>query len=310
MRNTLPAFPILAVTVLLLAISSRQATAAAATAALDVERPRWSALEFDAAKFLFSASTRIEVRRLPAAAIGAGLRTTPQGHPVAAPETVMEVTYASRGPGHESFTRLWIDPADGAALQRMLSDRGSRLRERTYRFTDIGAWHYTRWPATRSEEKLPPQQWTRIEDGLRPYPQAAAGQRVTETSALLWMIAAADLSRPGDRFETLTFSHRSVSRVSIEVTGQRRVSVGYREHPAEHSAGKARLRGDTVDALVLRLGAVRIDDPTDTEDFELLGLRGDLELLLDPETRAVLELHGRAKIVGGITVRLTELVLR
>lgn len=305
MRKILLASPIITAAVLLLAVSIRPASAAGA-AALDAERPRWSTLEFSATKFMLSASTRIEVRHLPAAALGAELRTPPRGHAVKPPATVTEVSYASRGAGHESLTRLWVDPADGAALQRMQSDRGSRRRERTWRFTDIGAWHYTRWPATKSEENLPPQQWTRIEEGLRAYPQAAVGQRITDTSALLWMIAAADLSRPGDRFETLTLAHRDVSRVRVEVTGRRSVSVDFREE----AAGKIRTRRGNIDALVLRLSASSLDETADPGDFELLGLHGNLELLLDPQTRAVLELRGRAKIVGQITVRLTGLVLR
>lgn len=291
---------------LLLLVPAVTPAGAATTALLDPQRPRWSTLEFNATKFFLSASSRIEVRHLPASALGSELRTPPQGRPVAPPATVTEVTYTSEGPGHEGITRLWIDPADGAALQRRQSDRGSRQRERIYRYTDLGAWHYTRWPATQSETSLPMEQWTRIEEGLRPYPQAAQGQRITEPSALLWMIAAAKLSQPGDRLETLAFSGRSVSRVSIEVTGRRQVQARFQERTAKST----RTRSDSIDALLLRLGAVRLDDPTDTEDFELLGLRGELELLLDPATRAVLELRGQAKILGRITVHLTAMTRR
>ena len=42
-------------------------------------------------------------------------------------------------------------------------------------------------------------------------------------------------------------------------------------------------------------------------DLELLGLRGRLELLLDPATRAPLELSGDVKIVGTVTLRLAAL---
>lgn len=302
MRRRLSLFPVLAaLTCFTAGMAGAEATA---PATLDPQRPRWSALEFTATKFFLSASSRIEVRQLPASALGSELRTPPLGHAVAAPAAVIEVTYTSEGAGHDSVTRLWIDPADGAALQRRQSDRGSRLRERIYRYTDIGAWHYTRWPATQSETSLPAQQWTRIEEGLRAYPQAVQGQRITEPSALLWMIAAANLSRPGDRLDTLAFSGRSVSRVTIEVTGRRKTGLRYQERRTNSS------RSDSIDALVLRLGAVRIDDPSDTEDFELLGLRGNLELLLDPETRAVLELRGQAKLLGRITVRLTAMTQR
>ena len=47
-------------------------------------------------------------------------------------------------------------------------------------------------------------------------------------------------------------------------------------------------------------------DPED-DDLELLGLHGRLELLLDPATRAPLELSGDVKIVGTVTLRLAAL---
>lgn len=280
--------------------------AAAAAPALDAERPRWSALDYSAAKLFLSANTSLQLRLRPASELAAELRAVPQGEPPATPDQVLEVTYASRAAGHDNHSRLWVDPKDGTALQRMQSDRGSRLRERTYRFTDVGAWHFTRWPASRAEESLPPEQWTRVEQSLRAYPHAAVGQRITEATALLWIIAASPLTLPGDRLEVVTFSHREVSRVTVEVTGRRFVRAAFTEREGDTT----RNRRGSIEALVLRLSATPLDPAGNVEDFELLGLRGDLELLLDPTTRAPIELRGRAKVVGPLTVRLAGMTLR
>ena len=47
----------------------------------------------------------------------------------------------------------------------------------------------------------------------------------------------------------------------------------------------------------------------DSDDFELLGLHGNIELALDAETRTPLMLSGSAPIFGKITLRLTAVRL-
>jgi hypothetical protein len=281
-------------------------SAALAAATLDRERPRWAALDLGASKLLMSASARVEARIRPAADFAGELRPTPVGRPVAAGPQVLEMVYAASGLGRESLTTLWADPATGATLQSMQRDAGSRERYRIYRFTDAGSYHYTRWPATHAEEGLPPAQWTRAEEGMREWPVGAHGQPVTEATALLWMAAAADLSQAGDRLETLTFSRRHVNRVTIEVTGRQATKVDFVE---QAQAGSRRRRG-SVEAIVLRMRSSPVEAGADAEEFELLGLRGDLELRLDPQTRAPIELRGRVKVAGALTIRLKRLILR
>jgi len=125
---------------------------------------------------------------------------------------------------------------------------------------------------------------------------------------LLWMIGAADLNKTGDRVEAFTFSRRRVSRVVAEVIGTRALTVDFTEKDA---AGERRRQGE-VKAIRLRVhGAPLTPSTGDEEDeFELLGLRGDLDIALDPQTRAPLELRGRVKVVGPLTVRLRRAVLR
>jgi hypothetical protein len=94
----------------------------------------------------------------------------------------------------------------------------------------------------------------------------------------------------------------------MEVTGTRAVKVDFVETSA---ASGTRRRQERIEAIALRLRGVPMDAPgDDDEPFELLGLRGDLELLLDPQTRVPLQLKGRVKIAGPLTVRLREAMLR
>jgi hypothetical protein len=290
----------------LLALLLAGGVSAAQAGPYDADRPGWRSLELSAAKFLLRANTRVEARLQSSAQIADSLRDTPVGRPVPPPEVVLELTHSTTGLGRESLTTLWLDPWTGAALQRTQQDSGSDPRLRTYRFTDIGAYHYTRWPATPAEQALPPAQWSRIEEGLRKYDAPGLVGPVTEPNGLLWLAAAAELLKPGDQVQIHAYSRRHLHRVTIEAAAWRSIRV---DHEERSPAGSQRRRG-TVQALVLRIRGSPLDPAADAEDFELLGLRGDLELLLDPRTRVPLELHGRVRVVGQLTVRLNRVTLR
>jgi hypothetical protein len=281
--------------------------AAAGDALFDPGRVRWTALEFDASKLLMSARAEVTARIVPAGAVAGQLVTTPAGAALLPAHDVLEMTYRTSGLGRASTATLWANPGTGAMLQQVTLDTSGRLRERTYRFTDIGAYHYTRRPAERREEALPPATWTELSEGMRTYPEDVGGQPVTAPTVLLWLAAAADLSRRGDQLEVMAFSRRHVNRVTIEVTGTRTVSVDFTE---QRAAEEPRRRRGNMQAIALRINGSPTDATAEDEPFELLGLQGDLELLLDPATRAPLQLRGRVRIAGDVTVRLRKATLR
>ena len=82
----------------------------------------------------------------------------------------------------------------------------------------------------------------------------------------------------------------------------------YDELPTPGTGQGAVQRTGKVQALRLSLQGLPVPggDPED-DDLELLGLRGRLELLLEPATRAPLQLSGNVKVVGAVTLRLTAL---
>lgn len=269
--------------------------------------PQWTALEFSASKFFMTAHFGVDARMLPTTGLSSKFLDTPDGQPIAAGDEIIELNYHMSGFGRQSAATLWIDPDTAASLQQSELDSGRRQRLREYRFTDIGAWHFSRWPASSSEQALDPAQWTDRSEGLRSYPAAARGKPVSSATTLLWLAAAGDYHEPGDRGEVLIFSRRQVHRIVMEVVGQRQLRVDYREQ----QAGSNRQRRDRVDALVMEIRSEPFDPSDgDSEDFDLFGLQGDLELLLDPVTRIPLQLSGAVKIAGQVTVRLRNATLR
>jgi hypothetical protein len=295
-------------TVALLLSSAGLASADPETASrYDAQRVGWARLEFAASKLWLSAQASIATTPRHHGEIAGRLIPSGTGQPVPAPEQIVELTYNASGVGRQSATTLWLDGATGAAIQRIQVDTGNRQRHRIYRFTDMGAWHRTERPANSRESKLPAEQWTDRSEGFRPYPPEAKGLIITEPAALLWLISAAELTRSGDQMELFTFSRRQVHRVSIRVAGTKVARVDYRE-----STGTgARQRRGEVEVLQLLIRGQPLHEQADEDDeFELLGLQGDIELLLEPTARAPLALSGRAKIVGQVVFRLRKAALR
>jgi hypothetical protein len=292
---------------LVCATAAHSASPADGQGRFDAGRIGWTSLEFAASRLWLSAEAKLSARTLVREAVATRLIAPGEGTPVVAPGQLIEVGYGARGMGRASDTILWLDPANGAAVQRSQLDSGSRSRHRVYRYTDVGAWHETHWPADAREVKLPPEQWTEQSAGLRPYPAAANGLAISDPTALLWLIGAADLVEAGDRLELHTFSRRHVHRVTVVLSGTAPARVDY----AERASRRERRRTGEVQALRLVIrGQPLVAEGSDDEAFELLGLQGDIELLLDPASRAPLALGGKAKIVGQVVFRLRRATLR
>jgi hypothetical protein len=53
------------------------------------------------------------------------------------------------------------------------------------------------------------------------------------------------------------------------------------------------------------MNAVPID-PSEKDDFEFLGMKGDIDLYIDPDTRVLVQISGNADIIGYTDIKLKE----
>lgn len=283
------------------------ACAAAASEPLDPARVGWSAVELHASKFLMSAHARIDLEERSAEAVAPVLRATPQGRPVVPGPRLVAMRYAAQLTGQDTDLELLLDAATGGAVQMTLRDSGRRERERTWRFTDTGAQHWTARPAGAAEAKLPPARWTDRNEGWRPYPPEAHGGVVTDAPGLVYALAAAPLAKPGDRWDVMVFSRRRVHRVTATVGAPMTVAAEY----AERRDGRVTVRKGKLPALRVQLASAPVGAPAgDDDQFALLGMTGGIEMALDPATRVPLQLSGDAPYVGKVTFRLKAAALR
>ncbi len=286
-------------------LTAVRAQAACADAALNPASPTWSEIAFHASKFLMSVDANLTIGTKEAMEITASLIEPGEGVAVEADAKVLEMIYITDGFGRHTEMNLLLNAGSGAALQRTTHDTGGRFRHRIYRFTDQGAYHKTRWPIGENEKKLPPVSWSERSEALRAYPPEAVNALVTDPTALLYIIAAAPLTSPGDRFEILAYVRKHVHRVQIEVTEPALVRVDYEQHSPQ---GSTKREGE-MEAIRLAIRGDVLGDSDDSDEFELLGLSGDIEVLMDPQTRAPVQLSGNVKIFGKVTFKAEKVVI-
>ena len=292
----------LGLTLLLTSLITRPGRAAA----LNPDGVGWSEIRMTATKLMLTAEATLAWRVLPGSQVLPGLMpVSGMGFAGLLPgKEAVELIYDTRVLGRNSRLTLLMDPFSGAALQRTQHNQNGKQRWRCYRFGVAGAYQRSREPASEQEKTLPPADWTRTGEDLRAYPVPPGTQPVVEPTGLLYAIAAAPLTRTGDTLEVLVFRRRDTQTVHIEVLTPRTIEVDY----LEQSRGGSVRRVGKVEALRLSLVGLPLPGASEDEDeLELLGLRGKLELLLDPITRAPLQLSGQVKVLGTLTLRLAEL---
>lgn len=269
------------------------------------ERVEWTRARLGASKLFLSMQATLETSRLSPATAEALLLDAPTGGALQPRDGLLSLRMESRGLGRHSSVQVLMDPDSGTALQRTARDTGKRLRLRSYRFTTSGAYRRTREPGP-GEDRLPPESWSASSAELRAYPEPVPGRGVMEAGSLIWLAAASPLARAGERLELLAFATDDDELYRVEITAlePETVEVSY-----NLVAGDARSRHrDRVRAVRLSIGGRPLRPAGGDRDFELLGLR-DLELLLDPLTRAPLRLSGRVEFFGRVTFELESLTL-
>ena len=150
-----------------------------------------------------------------------------------------------------------------------------------------------------AKELLEPAQGT----GLMPA-ELAAEDVVTEPSALFYMLSAADFSKPGESRSLVLYSRDALMRVELKALGMESLRVDYVE---ESPSGTRKVKG-RKDAMRIGITARPLVDTG--SEFELLGLRGDVSMYLDPETGAFLQMTGKIKVVGTIHIKLQSVTLK
>jgi hypothetical protein len=269
----------------------------------DPDRLTWTEAQLSASKFFVSMSVSLNIERLDRHRAASLLTAPPQSVPIEAGPEFVVLSYLTDGLGRRNDVELLVDAHSGAALQRTSLETGSRHKHRVYRLRDADVLRITDKPL-EGEESLDFTGWSRHSEEIYAYPDRTPGEPVTEAGALIYLAAASSLSLPGDSLRILALASDEFYEVEVARAGDNPIGVDY----VVQAAGGTTRRTEKIPAVRLLIRGRPIGD-TDDSDFRLLGLQ-DIELFVDPRTRAPLQLRGSVEVFGQVKFQLDSLTMR
>ncbi len=261
--------------------------------------PGWHRVELAAHKLFMKAEASITVERCPVSEVAGDLMTPPLGAGVVPSTGMVDVVRVeARMPFRRSErVTVWLDAATGAVLQNEKQRLGRGRYWKVRRYTDDGYYEWRTEPDEPGDLRLPPPRWSdRWEHRVIFDPAPPEGTVVTDPYAFL---AALPVLEALDRPMAVASGGRAVE-IRLRRLSRRRVRArGELLWPGggtrlERVWARARwvevAPGPGVDAASVETG--------------LFGLRGTLQLLLEPASWTPLEIRGRARSVGRVVIRL------
>lgn len=272
---------------------------------LDASRVQWSQLEYRASILFMGLDATVELHELPHVPADeiVPLPDDAKGIAPASP-SFFRLNINSTFLKQNNRNQLWFNP-DGTALQRASLSTGNKLRYRSYRFAETGAYSLKRHPRS-GEEKKPFQQWTDTAEDFYPYDATKQPLAITDSQALLYIASAAQLQQPGDSLSFAVFTKTGLGKATL--TAQQRINLRV-DFDEVTKQGLNSINGN-VEVLKCTLTVSPLNSNDPVEDFDLLGLSGDLEIYLEPRRGIILQLSGRAKVIGSLDIKLQRAVLK
>jgi len=188
-----------------------------------------------------------------------------------------------------------ITPGSGALLQRsrLTSGKNSRLKE--YRYAAGRVERIRREPD--SSRDLPAAQWPVSSRRDVAYPVLEPGAVLSSMPALL--LAAGSVGEtPGQTATVYVHGDLDFYRVQLSVVGEEQLEVDY-----SLDGGQQRVKGERT-VIVVGLQVDPVGTPLGDPEFSLLGLEGEVSILLDRQSRLPLQVRGRAPRIGETYINL------
>ena len=274
---------------------------------LDPSRLKWSKARLVAKKWPFSLASDIEVRRVSEIDARSELIDA-SGRNALMPTNPWRFGIETKLLRVRSKVGLWLNAADGAALQRneLKTGRGKKKdRLRTYRYTDEGVLKVTQRPGDAGYDH--PETWARTDEYFYQFPEVSTARvAVTEPAALFYLLSASDLTKTGDRLHANLFTKGKLVRLTIAVEGLATVDVDYVERSAR---GERKVKQET-EALEVSLSGRPVAAGSGALDFKFLGLSGEKRVYLSRELRIPVLLTGKIRGAGKGRIQLKEVTLR
>ena len=128
---------------------------------------------------------------------------------------------------------------------------------------------------------------------------------MTDNAAIFYAVSAADLNKKGDYVVFLTFDKEHINEVKLLCGGFADIDADY---VVQSNTGKKRVQG-SVKALRISLQSRPIDKNSDNKEFMFLGVKGDINIYLDPQSHIPLQVSGKVDYVGHTDIKLSQVTV-
>jgi hypothetical protein len=194
-----------------------------------------------------------------------------------------------------------VAPGSGYLLQRSRLTSGKNTRLKEYRYAAEKLVRIRREP--ESSRDLPVALWPVSSRRDIDYPALEEGAVLTSMPALL-LVAGSVAETPGHVATVYVHGDVNFYRVQLSVVGEEQVEVDY-----SLVGGQQRVQGKRT-AIVVSLQVDPVGTPRGDPEFSLLGLGGQVSILLDAQSRLPLQVRGRAPRIGETYINLVAADIR
>lgn len=284
------------------------------TLASDPHQVQWARLGFEAKRILSSVRVEVDLKSISASGVETELIASPRGEPVQPAIAgvydlkVGRTIEPSFGKTVKLYDRIWFNPDNAAAIQRVRLRRGKDDSKKTYRYTQQGVFRLRNEPKDGKETRLEPEEWSDRRENFYPFEtQARDCSVVNDPAVLLYLISAAPMMQKTDAVSLCLFGKKEVHHMRLRRDGVQILDVHYREKTSTNEV----LRKGRVEAAKIILEAQPEESGADKgENFAFLELKKKIIFYIDPVSRVPLRISGGAAIAGRMELNLREVVFK
>ncbi len=277
---------------------------------LDVNQFPWSHLVYGAQSVWVDVTVDVRLEPQSQAKMQAELPVNRQGDAIPIPNTggyrltVETVTDAAFKSTVHKENRVWFIPHDATVLGRFRLRRGKDDFKKIYRFTRQGVFRHRQEPKNKQEASLKPEKWTDTLDTFFSYQPAQLGcANVTDRLLLIYIAAAADLQARQQPLSVCVFGKRKLFRVQLKPAGIEAIKSDFVEIKDQSEVPKrGKLNALKIDFKTRQL----VSDLGIDENFSFLGLRKNISIFIDPETRLPIQIRGDIPSAGRAVLNLQK----
>lgn len=269
---------------------------------LDSTQVKWGHLLFKASSLLGSATARIELTRVEAEELTQSLVSQAQGQPAApanAPALLLSADIKTNPLiGSKKLLRfhVWFDPHSAAALQRTRLKLGGNPSHNIYRFSPHGVRHRRAAPQSKNDARMPADDWPITKDKFFTYePDSVGCSIVSDPAVLVYILSAASGWRERGPLDVCVFNKQAIYHVQLKLAATERLKINYTETA---QGAQTNVNGEVSALKVLVTARPIMTVSGDAKPFELLELRGNIEIFLDEASLLPILIRGEAGGIG------------